>query len=160
MEVKSKYWFIQGRQFVRKIVHSCVKCYKLEGLQYQAVPAPPLPQFRVKEATSFAYCGVDFAGPLYITVTEGSESNKVWICLFTCCATHTIHLELIPDMSTQTFFRSFKHFTARRGIPVQVILDNAKTFVSAAQHFATLKVKWSFNLEKEPWWGGFFKKNV
>ena len=63
-------------------------------------------------------------------------------------------------MSTQTFLRSFKHFTARRGTPVQVISDNAKTFVSAAQYLADLKMRWSFKLEKAPWWGGFFERMV
>ena len=63
-------------------------------------------------------------------------------------------------MSTQTFLRSFKRFAARRGTPQQVISDNAKTFVSAAQHLANLKVRWSFNLEKAPWWGGFFERMV
>lgn len=50
---------------------------------------------------------------------------------------------------------------------------NGKTFVAAAQiidsilkcpevqqHFASLKVKWIFNLEKAPWWGGFFERMV
>lgn len=71
-EVRCKYWFARGRQFVRKIVYRCVRCCKLKGLHYRAVLAPTLPEFRVQEATPFAYCGVDFAGPLYITVTEGS----------------------------------------------------------------------------------------
>ena len=120
-EVQSKYWFVCGRQFVRKIVYRCIKCRKFEGLHYRAVPAPPLPDYRVQEATPFAYCGVDFAGSLYITASEESESKKVWICLFTCCVTRGIHLKMVTDMSTQTFLRSFKRFTARTGTPVQVI---------------------------------------
>ena len=52
-----------------------------------------------------------------------------------------------------------------------MISDNGKTFVSAAQtiekmmtssevqqHLAALKVKWVFNLEKAPWWGGFYER--
>ena len=38
-EIRSKYWFVRGRQFVRKIMYRCVKCRKLEGQQYRAVPA-------------------------------------------------------------------------------------------------------------------------
>ena len=54
-----------------------------------------------------------------------------------------------------------------------MISDNAKTFVSAAQtienvltssevqhHLAGVKVKWVFNLEKAPWWGGFFERMI
>jgi len=66
---------VRGRQFVRKITYHCIKCRKLEGLHYQALPAPPLPDFRVQEATLFAYCGMDFAGPLYITAFEESDSK-------------------------------------------------------------------------------------
>ena len=118
-----------------------------------------MPEFRVKEAPPFSHCGVDYAGPLYVSTAEVSD-NKVWICLFSCCVTRAIHLELVPDMSTQSFLSAFKRFTARRGVPTQVISDNAKTFVSAAQYLTDLKVTWSFNLEKAPWWGGFFERMV
>ena len=43
-----------------------------------------------------------------------------------------VHLELVPDMSVQTILRSFKQFAASRGIPLKMISDNGKTFVSAA----------------------------
>ena len=172
-EIQSKYWFVRGRQFVEKILHRCVTCHKIEGPKYRNVPPPPLPEFRVKEAPPFAYCGVDFAGPLYIRVAEEPESSKVWICLYTCCATHAVHLELLPDMSAQTFLRLFKRFTARRGFPLKMISDNVKTFISAAhtiedmltssevqQYLTYLKVKWSFTLEKAPWWGGFYERMI
>ena len=172
-EVRSKYWFVRGRQFVRKILYRCVTCRKFEGPHYQPVPQPPLPEYRVTEAPPFAYSGVDFAGPLYIKVSDESENSKVWVTLYTCCVTRAIHLELVPDMTAQTFLRSFKRFTSRRGIPIQMVSDNGKTFVSAAQiidnvlmspevqqHFAGMKVKWIFNLEKAPWWGGFFERMV
>ena len=172
-EIRSKYWIVKGRQFVRKIIYKCVTCRKVEGPKYRNVPPPPLPEFRVKEAPPFAYCGVDFAGPLYIRVDEEPESRKVWICLYTCCVTRAVHLELLPDMSAQTFLRSFKRFTARRGTPLKMISDNAKTFISAAQtiedmlassevqqYVTCLRVKWSFTLEKAPWWGGFYERMI
>jgi len=56
-------------------------------------------------------------------------------------------------MSTQTFLRVLKRFTAG-------ISDNTKTFISAAQYLTGLKVAWSFNLEKAPWFGGFFERMV
>ena len=149
-------------------------CRKLEGPSYKAVPPPPLPEFRVTESPPFAYSGVDFAGPLYIKQGDLSDSSsKVWIALFTCCVTRAVHLELVPDLTAQTFLRSFKRFTARRGIPSQIVSDNAKTFVSAAQtlerlfdnpevqqYLSGLKVKWNFNLEKAPWWGRFFERLI
>jgi len=160
-DIRSQYWIVKGRQFIRKLIHQCVTCLKLKGPLYKVVAPPLLPEFRVTESPPFAYCGVDFAGPLYIKQADGSESGKVWIALFTCCATHAVHLELVPDLTEQTFIRSFKRFTANGGIPLKVFSDNAKTFVSAAQtleqlfdneevqqYLSGLKVNWNFNLEK------------
>jgi len=72
-EVRSKYWFVRGRQFVKKILYRCVRCCKLEGPHYCAVPAPPLPEFGIKEAPPFAHCGLDYAGPLYIVEVESEK---------------------------------------------------------------------------------------
>ena len=119
------------------------------------------------------YTAVDFAGPLYLRGKEASDSTKVWICLFTCCVTRAIHLELVLDMSTTTFIRCVKRFAARRGLPRSFLSDNAKTFKSAAkvlkticdhpdvQSYLTLAgIDWKFNLEKAPWWGGLFERMV
>jgi len=94
-EVRSKYWFIRERQFVRRTLYSCIRSYKLKGSHYRAVP---LPKFRIKEAPLFTHCGEDYAGPLCIVTHEGSENEKEWIYLFTCCIAHAIHLELVPNI--------------------------------------------------------------
>ena len=107
----------------------CVTCHKLEGPHYRAVPPLPLPEYHVKEAPQFACSGVDFAGPFYIKEPEGFGNSKVWIVLYTCCITCAVHFELVPDMIAQTFLRSFKRFISRRGVPVQMVSDNAKTYI-------------------------------
>ena len=38
-EIRSKYWIIKGRQFVRQIIHKCIICRKLEGVPC-ALPPP------------------------------------------------------------------------------------------------------------------------
>ena len=140
---------------------------------YSPPPAPPLPFFRVKEAKPFSYTGVDFAGPLYVRVT--SAARKVWICLYTCCVTRAVHLDIIPEMTTEAFISCFKCFTSRRGFPVRMVSDNAKTFKAAAKivtarptmrtsainaYLSNIGIKWSFNLEKAPWWGGVFGRMI
>ena len=99
--------------------------------------------------------------------------KKVWICLFTCCVTRAVHLEIVPDLSADSFLRCFKRFTARRGIPHKMISDNGKTFKAAAKSISTALssfvvqgysantgVQLSFNLEKVPWWGGLFERLI
>ena len=172
-ELRSRYWIVRGRSFVRKILHQCVLCRRFEGRAFHPPPPPPLPSFRVNQAPAFAYTGVDYAGPLYIRETRELENTKVWICLYTCCVVRAIHLEVVPDMTAQSFIRSFKRFTSRRGFPVKVVSDNAKTFKSASKVLARIVkhpaleqyltdhcIQWSFNLEKAPWWGGIFERMV
>ena len=168
-ELQSRFWVVKGRSFVRKLIHQCMVCNKLSSKPYNVPPEPPLPSFRVSEVPPFTYVGVDYAGPLFL---KGSET-KVWISLFTCCVTRAIHLELVPDMTADSFIRCFKRFSARRGLPRKVISDNSKTFKSASRiisailnsnrvthYFAGIQVDWSFNLEKAPWWGGFFERMI
>ena len=171
-ELRSRFWILKGRSVVKQILHHCSICRRFEGKSYHAPPPPPLPSYRVQEAPPFTVTGVDFAGPLYIRGPNGAQT-KVWICLYTCCVVRAVHLDLVPDMSAQTFLRSFKRFTARRGLPSRVISDNGKTFKAAAKtiqcvvghpdvkrYFFGLGVKWVFNIPKAPWWGGIFERMV
>ena len=168
-ELHSRFWIVKGRSVVKKLLHKCVVCKTIDGKPYASSLPPPLPEFRVTQSPPFAFTGLDYAGPLYLRGTE----DKVWICLFTCCATRALHLDLVVDMTTEAFIRCFKWFVARRGIPRVIISDNSKTFKAAdkviaeilncpeiEEFFAGVRVKWNFNLEKAPWWGGFFERLV
>ena len=125
------------------------------------------------KAPPFTSTAVDFAGPVYIRNQGASTSNKVWICLFTCCVTRAVHLELVLDLPAVTFVRCLKRFTARRGLPQRILSDNAKTFKATVKEIATMLkeedvknylshvgIKWTFNLEKAPWWGGIFERLI
>ena len=171
-ELRSKFWLVQGRSFVRKLLFRCVTCKKQDGRSYKALNPPPLPEFRVKESPPFTYVGLDYVGPLYLKCSEESD-EKAWICLTTCCASRAVHLEVVPNMTSQAFLRCFRRFTARRSTPLLVISDNAKTFKAASRelkelmddpqvkkYFCQRRTQWSFNLEKAPWWGGFFERLV
>ena len=74
-----------------------------------------------------------------------------------------VHLDVVPNLTTSAFLRSFKQFTAHRGLPQKLISDNGKTFVAAAEliktttideevqgYFTGVGVEWQFNLEKGP----------
>ncbi len=84
-----------------------------------------------------------------------------------------VHLDVVPDLSTQTFIRSLKRFCARRGLPRKIVSDNAKTFKAAARkikavmdheevqrYLSGVGIEWSFNIERAPWWGGVFERMV
>ena len=166
-EIRAKYWIVKGRSVVKRIIHQCVICRKAEGCNYSIPEPPPLPKFRVTEEPPFTCTGVDFAGPLFVKRGPECPECKVWLCLYTCCVTRAIHLDLLISMSLEHFFRSFRRFVSRRGLPKRVVSDNAKTFKGAATIFKEImkqrdasyylegsKIQWTFNVERAPWWGG------
>ena len=106
---------------------------RYEGKPYTATHPPPLPEFRVRERPPFTYTGVDFAGPLHVKERGNNGASKVWICFYTCCVVRAVHLDIVPNLTTSAFLRSFKRFTARRGLPPRLISDKAKTFTAAAE---------------------------
>ena len=172
-EVRSRYWIVQGRSVVKMVLHNCTLCRKFEGKSYLAPPPPPLPKFRVREEPPFSCTGVDFAGPFYVKTSGTTAVSKVWLCLYTCCIVRAVHLDIVPDLTTESFLRSFKRFSARRGLPRKMISDNGKTFKAASksleklmshdevqQHLSGVGIEWLFNVEKAPWWGGLFERMV
>ena len=123
-ELRSRFWVIRGRNLVKNIIRQCHICRRHEGRPYSAPRPPPLPVFRVEEASPFTFTGVDFAGPLYIKSESGT--NKVWICLYTCCVVRAVHLELVMDMTTPAFLRSFRRFVGREDSPARWLVTMAR----------------------------------
>ena len=84
-----------------------------------------------------------------------------------------VHLELIPDTTTQEFIKCLKRLIARRGKPSTIYSDNAKSFQAAAKspkqiikseqlhkHLTKENINCKFNLPKAPWWGGHFERLI
>ena len=157
---------------MKKVISKCVVRRKLEGKAYSTPRSAALPEFRVTETPAFSKVGVDFAGSLYVK-ERTTTMKKVYIALFSCCVTRAIHLELVEDLSTGAFIRALRRFAGRRGAPVLIISDNAKTFKAAdktlkklfnhpevANELSGKMIEWKFNLERAPWWAGFFERMV
>ena len=170
VELRSRYWVPRGRQVVKRILSECATCRKFTGKPYSTPPTAALPGFRVKEVPPFSSVGVDFAGPLYVKEKSG-QMGKAYIALFSCCVTRAVHLELVEDLSTGTFKRCLRRFIAKRGMPVLIVSDNAKTFQATEKALKKLfdhpevkadlerdRIEWKFNIERAPWWGGFFER--
>ena len=171
-ELRSRFWVSKGRQYVKEILRKCFVCRRVEGKPFCEPPTAPLPEYRVSEVPPFSNVGVDFAGPLYIKDTKGKVA-KSYICLFSCCVTRALHLEIVHDLSAPTFINCLRRFCARRGTPCLINSDNAKTFKSTAallkklakdpivlDFLETKRIDWKFNLELSPWQGGHFERLI
>ncbi|GJQ80266.1 hypothetical protein Trydic_g23837 [Trypoxylus dichotomus] len=121
-----EYWIIYARQRIKSIFGRCVRCKKLKDKPgYQ--PFALVPVSRLKTANPFKITGVDFAGPLMYVSTENGDIQKVYIMLLTCTVIRAVHLELVPDMTTESCIRPLWRFMTRRGVPEIIYSDNAKT---------------------------------
>ena len=131
------------------------------------------PLFQSHSGCSICHTGLDFAGPLYVKDHSAPETCKVWLCPFTCCVMRAVHLDLVPDMTAESFLHCFRRFTSRTGFPLKLLSDNAKTFkvskkkISSTlsdpvvqRYFKNLSIDWRFNVEKAPWWGGVFERMI
>ena len=177
-EVRERYWIPQGRKAVKSVLRKCVDCIKNDGEPYAGKIPPPLPRSRVTEGMPFQFTGVDLAGPIFVkSKIKDGVPYKVYISLYTCAVIRAVHLELVEDQAAPAFIRSFRRFISRRGIPEEVISDNAKNFKRAAMDIEELSasimatsevqcllwnkgIKWHFIMERAPWWGGFYERMV
>ena len=108
--LREKYWIIREREAVKRTLHACVLCKKVEGVAYNPRSIP--------DFSPFSHTGIDFAGPLFIRKENPRETTyKAYICLFTCASTRGIHLELTMSLNVDAFFLAFRRFSVRRGLP-------------------------------------------
>ena len=107
-QLRSEFWVTEGRQAVKNAIAKCSVCKKIEGRSYAVPPPAPLPEFQLSDEFAFTRVGVDFLGPMYVkdVFSKKGEMNKTYIALFTCATTRAIHLELVPNLSAESFIRS------------------------------------------------------
>ena len=91
---------------------------------------------RVEESTPFSVTCLDFTGNLCIRQPNGNE-GKAYICLFTCATTRAVHLEVVTNMSADSFLQAFRRFVSWKSLPKLIISDNATTFQSASTYLKT-----------------------
>ena len=109
--LRQTFWILAARSQVQNILRKCVTCRRLTSRALQ-LPAPPdLPSFRVNDWKPFSSVGVDFSGSFIVKSSRGHFS-KCYICIFSCCTTRAINLELLPDMSTQSFVLALRSHCA------------------------------------------------
>ncbi|KRY08838.1 hypothetical protein T12_8353, partial [Trichinella patagoniensis] len=133
-----------------------------------------LPKMRTSETFPFENTGLDFIGSLHIDREDGC--TKVYICLFTCMVTRSIHLELLSDLSAERFIQALNRFVARRGYPRIIQSDNFSTFKMADRQLKNLvakpsldkiqrtmirhRIEWKFITKRAPWNGGYWERLV
>ena len=159
--VRQNFWIRTGRQRVKKVLKKCFICNYIQRHPLNPTEVAALPSVRVSCEHAFENVNVDFVGPLYYKVSN-NEMKKCYILLFTCAVSRATHLELTTDVGTDSVILALWRFIRRRGKPNHIIRDNFKSFKASTlkRFLAHQGIKWSFILERSPWWGGFYERLV
>ena len=166
-QVRMKYWIPKGRAEVKRVLGKWNVCQKYQGGPFKMPSMSPWPSNKVIRSLPFQNTGLNYFGPLYIKRGSHVDRKKVWVWLVTCVTVRAIHLEIVADLSAEEFLLALRRFTARRGKPQRIVLDNAPQFkltkssVDVAwenairdtddqSHIVEQRIKWSFIVQLSP----------
>ncbi|GFQ99922.1 integrase catalytic domain-containing protein [Trichonephila clavata] len=76
IQVRSNFWILKTRQFIKSIVYKCRVCKKFHAKSGEQNIAP-FPNDRIEKSQPFEITGVDFAGPLYLK--DGSQRHLTYV---------------------------------------------------------------------------------
>ncbi|KAG5870011.1 hypothetical protein JTB14_023053 [Gonioctena quinquepunctata] len=140
-----------------------------------------LPSVRVQEAKAFTNTGVDYFGPVKISLGRRKNSliYKGYVSLFICMSVKAIHLELVSSLSTNHFLQGFKRFISRRALCAlysdrgtnfvgsKSVLADINNFVNSPEYISAFEtelgvqgIEWHFNSPFAPEQGGLWESNV
>ncbi|XP_018378595.1 PREDICTED: uncharacterized protein LOC108771166 [Trachymyrmex cornetzi] len=139
--LRQRFWLLDGRNQVRKIVRACSRCsrFNAKAIEYKMGNLPPV---RVRQAVPFSNTGIDFCGPFFIKEKKyrNRARIKAYVCVFVCMAVKAVHLEVVSDLSSEGFIAALRRFVARRGLPDHIFSDNGTNFVGANNQLKELFV--------------------
>ncbi|XP_062716458.1 uncharacterized protein LOC134291958 [Aedes albopictus] len=173
-EVRQHYRIPKLKAAYKSIRKECQECQN-----YHATPQPPfmsdLPPQRLAAFTRpFTFMGVDYFGPMIVTV--GRRSEKRWGVLATCLTIRAIHLELAHTLTTDSCILALRNIMARRGVPAIIFSDRGTNFQGASKElkemiqsinqeqlmneFTTPNTEWRFIPPASPHMGGAWERLI
>lgn len=177
--LRQKFWILTAKKHIRRNIHNCIICRRAAPKIHQELMGN-LPGPRVEPARCFLNSGVDLLGPILIKASgRGKQPIKTYIVLFICLATKAVHLDLVCDLTGDSFLNCLRRFISRRGNVSQLHSDNAGNFKKACRdlhimseqtksqlneelhiELAANKIQWKFIPPNSPNFGGIWEAAV
>lgn len=129
MELRANgFWILGSSKLVSKFIYKCVQCRKLRRPVEQQQMAE-LPKVRIEESAPFTNCGMDCFGPFIIK--RYRKEHKRYGLIFTCLYSRAVHIEMLEDLSTDSFINALRCFISLRGAVHKLYCDQGRNFVGA-----------------------------
>jgi hypothetical protein len=175
-EARKTSWIVHGIAECKKVIWECVPCQRRDARPL-AQKMAPLPAFRNSPKDglpyAFASAGLDVAGPFLTKAGRGRAKNKRYLLLICCTVFRAVHHEILYGLETSDILLALQRFSSRRGVPLELISDNATYFRRAAMEIADgsvfhgqgvtsrwQEVEWKFNPPCAPHTGGIFESLI
>lgn len=174
-QVRQQWWPISGKRIAQKVFHQCVTCSK-RSPRLQTQIMGDLPEFRLTPSKPFMCTALDFAGPFKTKQNEGPRCKKTresYICIFVCCCTKAIHLEVVSSYTSDAFIACLRRLVACRGKLRHVYCDNGTNFIGANNMLRKMMtdqqdaiqhefehLEFHFAPARSPHTGGLYEANV
>ena len=113
--IRTHYWIPSLRKVVKSIIKKCHHCVRYRAMPFPSPKPGPLSKQRAQECHPFQVIGVDYAGPIYFSCKTKAISKSY--ILFWCSVSRAVHLELVPNLTTQETIKSMRRIIARWASP-------------------------------------------
>lgn len=165
-----QYWIVSARKTIRSVLFKCPQCFRANPVMPQPPIMGDIPAVRLSQVKPFSEVGCDYGGPFSLLRyrARGAKSCKAYICLFVCMATKALHLELVSDLSSETFLGALRRFISRRGRCNHIYSDCGTNFVGASRELINMlksaaeqeQISWHFNPPSAPHFGGLWEAGI
>ena len=179
--IRQRFWILNGKTVAKSAYRKCVVCFRFKPKRSTQLLGN-LPRERTEVVRPFFNVGVDLCGPFNVRPTKrrGNTTQKCFVALFVCFSTKAVHLEVVFDLTSESFIAALRRFVARRGLPSVIFSDNGTNFLGTRNHlhewydiinsvdfknkiYAELlrdQVQWRFIPARTPNFGGLWESNV
>jgi transposase InsO family protein len=117
------------------VASSCLRCRIRKSLPRSPATGDLPPERLAHNNRPFTCVGLDFFGPVLVSV--GRRSEKRYVALFTCLTVRAVHIEVVGSLSTDAAIMALRRFIARQGTTT-LYSDNGTAFVGASRELARL----------------------
>ena len=137
---QSGFWIVGAHCLTKSLIRKCVTCKKMQKTPI-AQQMGLLPKDRVDPSPPFTHIGVDTFG--HFTVKERRSEIKRWCIVFTCMFSRAIHIEVVNDLSTDSFLQAFQCLESIRGPVSTIYSDNGTNFMGSRSALSHILFKTS-----------------